>query len=84
VDNNLTFTYDGSAKSATATTTPAGLNVAFTYNGSSAIPTVAGQLRSGGYHKRGQLPGERKRYAEHFASQLATSPAVVTRLSATH
>ncbi len=39
---NLSHTYDGTAKAATATTQPSGLNVAFTYNGSSAPPTNAG------------------------------------------
>ena len=40
--NNLNFTYDGSPKAVTATTLPAGLNVDFTYNGSSTIPTELG------------------------------------------
>src|SRR5438034_1484971 len=35
-------TYDGTAKSATATTSPTGLAVSFTYNGSPAPPTNAG------------------------------------------
>lgn len=39
---NLAATYDGTAKSATATTSPAGLTVAFTYDGSSTAPTNAG------------------------------------------
>lgn len=39
---NLSATYDGSAKSATVTTTPAGLTVVLTYNGSSTAPTNAG------------------------------------------
>ncbi len=39
---NLSQTYDGSAKPATATTTPGGLTVNFTYNGSATIPTGAG------------------------------------------
>ena len=39
---NLTTTYDGSAKSASAITVPAGLNVGFTYNGSTTSPTGAG------------------------------------------
>jgi cyclophilin family peptidyl-prolyl cis-trans isomerase len=38
----LAATYSGSAKIATATTTPAGLAVNFTYNGSSVAPTQAG------------------------------------------
>jgi len=36
------FTYDGAAKAATASTTPSGLNVALTYNGSSTAPSDAG------------------------------------------
>jgi hypothetical protein len=39
---SLSRTYDGSAKAATATTTPSGLTVNFTYNGSATIPTGAG------------------------------------------
>lgn len=39
---NLTPTYDGTAKSATATTTPAGRTVTFSYNGSATAPTAAG------------------------------------------
>ena len=38
----LSATYDASAKSATATTVPAGLSVGFTYNGSATAPTSAG------------------------------------------
>jgi gliding motility-associated-like protein len=41
--SNLTATYDGTAKSATATTNPAGLSaVSITYDGSSTLPTAAG------------------------------------------
>ncbi len=39
---SLSQTYDGSAKSATAVTTPAGLTVLFTYNGSPGAPVNAG------------------------------------------
>ena len=39
---NLNQTYDGTAKSATATTTPSGLTVAFTYDGSANAPTNVG------------------------------------------
>jgi len=39
---NLATTYDGTAKSATATTTPASLSVTFTYNGSANPPVNAG------------------------------------------
>ena len=39
---NLNQTYDGTQKSATATTNPAGLAVSFTYNGSSTPPINAG------------------------------------------
>jgi hypothetical protein len=38
----LSYTFDGSAHSATATTNPAGLNVTFTYNGSATLPIHAG------------------------------------------
>ena len=39
---SLNQTYSGSAKAATATTTPSGLAVTFTYNGSTTVPTAAG------------------------------------------
>lgn len=39
---NLSATFDGTPKSATATTNPVGLSVAFTYDGSSTPPTNAG------------------------------------------
>ncbi|MDB6067603.1 MAG: Fibronectin type domain protein [Pedosphaera sp.] len=39
---NLSQTYDGTAKSATAITTPSGLTVNFSYNGSANAPTNAG------------------------------------------
>jgi hypothetical protein len=39
---NLIQTYSGSAEAATATTTPTGLMVIFTYNGSVTVPTNAG------------------------------------------
>jgi CxxC motif-containing protein (DUF1111 family)/fibronectin type 3 domain-containing protein len=42
---NLSQTYDGTAKSASATTTPAGLTVNVTYNGSANAPTNAGTYR---------------------------------------
>ncbi len=39
---SLNQTYDGNAKSATATTSPAGLTVTFTYNASATAPANAG------------------------------------------
>ena len=39
---NLSQTYDGTAKTATATTTPSGLTVNLTYNGSANAPSFAG------------------------------------------
>ena len=39
---SLNQTYSGSAEAATATTTPSGLAVNFTYNGSATVPTSAG------------------------------------------
>ncbi len=39
---NLSQTYDGTARNATATTSPEGLNVTFTYNGLSIAPNNAG------------------------------------------
>lgn len=43
--NNLNQTYDGTAKSVTATTTPSGLSVTITYDGSSNAPTNAGSYQ---------------------------------------
>lgn len=40
--SGMTHTYDGTAKSATVTTDPAGLAVTVTYNGSETAPTDAG------------------------------------------
>jgi hypothetical protein len=40
--SNLSASYDGTAKAATATTSPAGLPVTLTYNGNSTAPTNAG------------------------------------------
>jgi hypothetical protein len=39
---SLSQTYNGSPEAATATTTPSGLMVSFTYNGSTTVPTSAG------------------------------------------
>ena len=39
---NLTQTYTGTPRSATATTVPSGLTVAFTYNGSATAPSAGG------------------------------------------
>ncbi|GAA0894041.1 hypothetical protein GCM10009122_37210 [Fulvivirga kasyanovii] len=39
---SLAFVYDGTAKNATATTTPSGLTVTFTYDGSASAPVNAG------------------------------------------
>ncbi len=46
---NLAAIYNGTPKSATATTNPPGLNVTFTYNGSNTPPTKSGKLY-GGWH----------------------------------
>ena len=40
--DNLSQTYDGTARSVTATTVPASLTVGFTYGGSATAPTAAG------------------------------------------
>jgi hypothetical protein len=38
----MNFIYDGNAKTATVSTTPSGLNVTVTYNGTTTAPTAAG------------------------------------------
>ena len=40
--SNMTQTYDGSAKTPTATTTPSGLTVTYTYNGTTTAPSAPG------------------------------------------
>jgi len=45
---NLSQTYDGTARIATATTTPTGLTVSITYDGSPAAPTNAGSYTVAG------------------------------------
>jgi hypothetical protein len=40
--SNLSYAFDGTPKSATATTNPAGLSVSITYNGSSTPPSAVG------------------------------------------
>ena len=42
---NLTQTYDGTAKRVTASTTPANLTVAITYNGSTSVPIKTGSYK---------------------------------------
>ncbi|WP_243688186.1 chitobiase/beta-hexosaminidase C-terminal domain-containing protein [Geotalea toluenoxydans] len=39
---NLSATYDGAAKTVSATTSPSGLSVTFTYNGAGTVPVAAG------------------------------------------
>ncbi|MEO6390933.1 MAG: pectinesterase family protein [Pyrinomonadaceae bacterium] len=54
--SNLSYTYDGFAKSATVTTNPGGLTVDVTYNGSATLPVNAGSypvvatVTTAGYH----------------------------------
>ena len=56
---SLSQTYDGTQQSATATTTPAGLTVNFTYDGSGTAPTNAGSYAVVGTINNYQLPGKR-------------------------
>ena len=53
---NLNQTYTGSPLLATATTTPAGLTVTFTYNGSATPSHRRGQLHGGGDGQQSKLP----------------------------
>jgi pectin methylesterase-like acyl-CoA thioesterase len=54
--SNLSYTYDGTAKSATVTTDPTGISVDVTYNGSATLPVNAGSypvvatVTQPGYH----------------------------------
>ena len=55
---NLAQTYDGTPKSATATTVPAGLTVEFTYDGSATAPTAAGSYAVTGTVNDAKYAGE--------------------------
>jgi hypothetical protein len=70
---NLSQTYDGTAKSATASTTPDGLTVALTYNGSAAAPANAGDWDGGGCElcrQWDQHPGDRAGWPGHHLLRL--------------
>ena len=58
----LSQTYNGSAEPATATTTPSGLVVTFTYNGSATVPTNAGGYTVIGTINDAELPGQRDQH----------------------
>lgn len=66
---NLSHVYDGTPKSASATTTPPGLTVTFTYNGDSTAPTavgsytVVGTINNANYE--GSNSGTMNIYATH-------------------
>ena len=62
---NLNQTYNGSAEPATATTTPIGLAVTFTYNGSANAPTNAGSYTVIGTINDAELYRQRDQYAGH-------------------
>ena len=55
---NLAQTYDGTPKSATATTVPDGLTVEFTYDGSATAPTAAGSYAVTGTVNDAKYAGE--------------------------
>ena len=55
---NLAQTYDGTPKSATATTVPVGLTVEFTYDGSATAPTAAGSYAVTGTVNDAKYAGE--------------------------
>jgi acetyl esterase/lipase len=67
---NLSTTYDGSSKSATATTTPSGLAVSFTYDGSATPPTGAGSYAVVGTIADPNYPGS-------ASGTLVISPAAL-------
>jgi len=68
---SLSQTYNGSAKAATATTTPIGLAVTFTYNGSATAPANAGS-----YAVVGTINGPN--YQGSAAGTLVINPAALT------
>ena len=63
---NLTQTYDGTAKSASTSTTPSGLAVNFTYNGSSSPAVNAGSYTVVGSITDSNYTGHRHRHPRHF------------------
>jgi len=68
---NLLQSYDGTAKSAAASTSPAGLAVAFTYNGSPAAP-----VNVGSYAVAGTITDAN--YSGSGSGTLVISPGVAT------
>ncbi len=68
---SLSQTYNGSPKPATATTTPSGLAVTFTYNGSVTVPTNAGS-----YMVVGTINDPN--YQGSATNTLAINPATLT------
>ena len=60
---SLSQTYNGTAKAATATTTPSGLAVSLTYNGSATCSDQRRQLHGDWHDQRRQLPGQRDQHA---------------------
>jgi N-acetylneuraminic acid mutarotase/hydrogenase maturation factor len=82
---DLTQTYDGTAKSASATTMPAGLTVEFTYNGSSTSPSEAGSYAVTGTVNDANWQGdETGTLTIGKAGQVITFPLIVPqKVSAT-
>ncbi len=68
---SLSQTYNGSAKAATATTTPSGLAVTFTYNGSATVPANAGSYTVVGTINDANYQGS-------ATSTLVINPAALT------
>ena len=68
---NLAQTYDGTPKSATATTTPSGLTVDLTYDGSAVAPSAAGNYLVAGTVNDPNYDGS-------ASATLVISPAVAT------
>jgi len=79
--DNLTQVYDGAPKSATATTTPAGLTVSITYSGSAIPPTNAGTFAVVAIISDASYTGTASGTLE---IAKATAPIVLGNLSATY
>ena len=71
--SNLAPTYDGTAKAATATTSPAGLSVSLTYNGSTTAPTNAGS-----YNVTGVIVSSTYEGQSSDTLVISQAPATVT------
>ena len=75
--NNLNPVYDGTGKSASATTTPPGLTVNLTYDGNASAPTNAGSYTVVGTVVDNNYAGQRD---QHAGDRKATATVTLGNL----